>query len=336
MSTEITATPDIVLMARLVRNFAILGSACKTLFFTRVWYADNSFDFSTGGQWSNAASLRAKAENSVSVFGFLAMTALTISWYVILGIITDNNLNMKSKTVNNILHQTRDIYNRIATDFSKTREYQWAGFNKFKSYLKPGDKVLDLGCGNGRLAELFADSQIIYKGIDNSEELIKIAQEKYKDLSQVEFKVGDATNMPKQNDNYNAVFLIAVLHHIPTRELRLKVLRDIYDIVTPGGHLIMYNWNLWQWKNRKKYWPYLLNYIYKIRQGIWSIKDGFIPWKLMSGWESRYVHSFTCGELRRLLQWVGFEVEELYYEWQGEKSSLFKAANTVAVVRRRR
>lgn len=243
---------------------------------------------------------------------------------------------MKQHIVNNILHQTRDIYNRIASDFSQTRSFQWAGFNDFIKYVKPGDKVLDLGCGNGRLASLFSDAKISYLGIDNSEELIKIAREKYQNDPAVKFEVGDASNLSTVDGNFNVVFMIAVLHHIPDRKLRLQILRNIYDIMAPDGRLIVYNWNLWIWKYRKKYWPHLFNYLYKIRQGVWSLNDAFIPWKLKESWQPRYVHSFARREFSRLLKEAGFSIEEIYYEWQGQKTGFFKGANLVAIVRRRR
>ncbi|PIX02803.1 SAM-dependent methyltransferase, partial [bacterium (Candidatus Gribaldobacteria) CG_4_8_14_3_um_filter_42_11] len=41
--------------------------------------------------------------------------------------------------------------------------------------VKDGDKVLDVGCGNGRLVKAFENKKISYLGVDNSEKLIKLA-----------------------------------------------------------------------------------------------------------------------------------------------------------------
>ena len=61
---------------------------------------------------------------------------------------------MKKAKIQNILNQTHDIYNTIAPDFSITRGKWWHALDEFKNYAKEGDSILDLGCGNGRLAVL--------------------------------------------------------------------------------------------------------------------------------------------------------------------------------------
>jgi len=241
---------------------------------------------------------------------------------------------MKQEKTEKILAQTRDIYNAIAPDFSDTRGKWWQGFGGFNKYVKPGDRVLDLGCGNGRMAEIFSDSGIEYLGVDNSEELIKIAQARFTDKSWVNFTVGDVLDF-KLADKFNLVLLIAVLHHLPTRALRLKVLKNIYNSLQPGGRLVASNWNLWQVSGEKKkirYWRYLFNYREKIKRGVWSLSDALVPWKPLSGNNLRYVHSFRSGELKRLLKQAGFEIEKIGFEDQkGNKATIFTGVNSLAV-----
>jgi SAM-dependent methyltransferase len=261
---------------------------------------------------------------------------------------------MKQENTEKILTQTRDIYNAIAPDFSDTRGKWWQGFGSFNKYVQPGDRVLDLGCGNGRMAEIFADSQIKYLGVDNSEELIKIAKARFANKPWANFMVGDVLgsdwipclpagrrvkfspfNNVVKNDGYNLVLLIAVLHHIPTRTLRLQVLKNIYNSLQPGGRLVMSNWNLWQVSGKKKnfrYWSYLFNYSEKIRRGIWRLSDALVPWKPLSGENLRYVHSFKLGELKRLLKKAGFKIEKIGFEDQkGNKATIFTGVNSLAV-----
>ena len=78
-----------------------------------------------------------------------------------------------------ILDDVRQSYDKIAEDFSRTRYSIWKEFKPLGQYAKDGDKILDLGCGNGRLIELFQGKNIEYAGIDNSEKLIEIAHQKY-------------------------------------------------------------------------------------------------------------------------------------------------------------
>jgi len=77
-----------------------------------------------------------------------------------------------------LLYKTRENYDLIAEPFSGTRQFIWEDLKPLAEYVKDGDKVLDVGCGNGRLLELFQGKNADYIGVDSSEELIKIAKNK--------------------------------------------------------------------------------------------------------------------------------------------------------------
>ena len=237
---------------------------------------------------------------------------------------------MNQDKINTILQETHDIYNTIASEFSVTRGKWWHALDEFRNYAKEGDSILDLGCGNGRLAQLFENMNVSYLGVDNSEELIRIAQEKFKDKENIKFEVGDVTNIYR-NESFDLIFMLAVLHHIPTKELRLKILTDIYNLLKPGGMLVMSNWNILR---VRKYFPRFFDFKYKIVHRVWSFKDAFIPWKSIEVENQRYVHSFTKGELRRLLSKAGFKNIDIYYENKGTKTSFFKGYNLMVIARR--
>jgi ubiquinone/menaquinone biosynthesis C-methylase UbiE len=249
---------------------------------------------------------------------------------------------MNQQVQNGILQQTKKIYNAIATDFSNTRGRWWRGFGDFAQYVRPGDRVLDLGCGNGRMAEIFENSKIEYLGIDNSEELIKIARERFKDRPWIKFEVGDMLeiqNSKLKTQNFNLVLLIAALHHLPTKELREQVIKNIYNILKPGGRLVMINWNLWQvlgWKKNFRYWKYLFNWLEKISHGLWGVSDALVPWKSLSAEGKRFIHSFGKREVRRMLKQAGFEIEKLAFEIKGgEQRGILRGDNLLAVAKKK-
>ncbi len=238
---------------------------------------------------------------------------------------------MRPQDIQAILAQTHKIYNQIASDFSSTRSRSWPGFNFIQDYVKDGISVLDLGCGNGRMAELFKNYRLQYLGLDDSEQLIRLAQERYADCRHLQFQVKNILEPGLADSQYDLVLLIAVLHHIPTHELRLKVLHQIYTSLKPGSYLIVSTWNLFQLKYFTQYALSWFNVKHKLKYRAWSYQDFFVPWKMTGDVKVRYAHAFTKPELRRLLKQVGFEIKTLDYQLKGRPVSRLQGHNLIAV-----
>ena len=70
------------------------------------------------------------------------------------------------------------LYDDIAKEFSATRAYPWKELQVFIPYIKDNFKILDLGCGNGRLVKSLeqADKKLNYLGVDFSTQLIEQAK----------------------------------------------------------------------------------------------------------------------------------------------------------------
>lgn len=224
-----------------------------------------------------------------------------------------------------LLNKTREDYNRIAEEFSRTRKFVWEELKYLSKFVNDGDKVLDIGCGNGRLIEIFKDFKIDYVGIDNSEKLIELAKEHqsfdwlgvepfhfapgqcFDKLKSAEFLVADALDLPFEDTSFDKAFSIAVLHHIPSVELRLKFLSEAKRVLKPGGLLILTVWGLW-W--RPVVWWNVIRFLFlKIfRKTKLDFKDIFVPWQKTLG---RYIHCFTKSELKQLVEKAGFKVIEV-------------------------
>jgi len=199
---------------------------------------------------------------------------------------------------------------------------------------------LDLGCGNGRLYELFKDKKVEYIGVDNCRKLIDLAKKKYPD---VQFIIGDALRLPFEDNKFDLVFSIALLHHIPSQTYRLQVLKEIKRVLKPGGLLILTVWNLYQPKLLLKYkiWPMILGLRIlpqSIRQISWKnldLRDVFIPWKL-SNKEIiyRYYHAFTKLEIKRLIKQSDFKLLDCYYTHRKQKTNWLKGVNLIAIVKK--
>jgi len=201
-------------------------------------------------------------------------------------------------------------YEEIAVEFNSTRKKEvWPKMRELAAALPASANILDLGCGNGRLLEVLSN-QVKYLGIDNSEALIKLAKINY---SQREFRVGDILELDQLPEtNFTTIFCLAVLQHIPGRDLRLKALKQMSAKLAPSGQLIISVWNLWQ--NRKYRSLLFKNYWLKILgRNKLGFNDLLFPWKNSRGEEvsERYYHAFTKKELKKLARLTGFRIIEL-------------------------
>lgn len=230
---------------------------------------------------------------------------------------------MKKSKAEKIIKQMSDGYNLIANDFSESRYQVWPEMIAWQKYFKDGQKVLDIGCGNARMTQLFVDKKIEYVGCDISAELINIAKAKCQqyNFKTVDFQVVDIRQLPWLDDNFDIVLAVAVLHHLPHPDNRWRALQEMYRVLKPGGMLLMNNWYFWNAYANKKYHikkQILVNWLRGIeRQAL------LIPWKNNQGKVlfTRYYYAFHKRELGKLLEKTGFILQQNQVFSRQEKSN---------------
>ena len=105
--------------------------------------------------------------------------------------------------------------------------------------LQPGEKVFDIGCGVGFLAHELAlkvgeSGKVV--GIDQNPEMIRHAQLRCEGLPQIEFNEGDASQLPAEDQAFDAVSCTQVLLYVKDVS---KVLTEMRRILKPGGRLVI-------------------------------------------------------------------------------------------------
>ena len=265
---------------------------------------------------------------------------------------------MNKNSDQKILSDLESGYDLIAEKFSGTRAFVWRDLGFLKDLVKPGDKVLDFGCGNGRLAgfllgESGGEEKLgRYVGVDISQKLIDIAKQRYhsektefikisanakrSDRATKEESGRTSFALPLEDNYFDIVFSIAVFHHFPSKKYALEVAKELQRVLKPGGKIIITVWNLWQKQYLKYHQKSNKEWIgaeipFKCETPV--PQDPFLTLPLLRGGKkggvageiifSRYHHPFKIGEMEALFWEAGFKKIETKKGWNllyiGEK-----------------
>ena len=219
----------------------------------------------------------------------------------------------------------REFYSRFAREFSKMRSEDAYEMGRIVSGIKPGSRVLDLGCGNGRMGIRLVreDEHLRYVGIDSCEELLDIARETASteldsnDASRVTFAPMDITDSQwvdavqreSSAECFDVILLIAVLHHVPGREDRRRILWQAREVLASNGRIIVSAWQFPQSERmQKKIVPWST---VGVDDKELEPNDSLLHWR-RGGIGYRYCHWIDETELKELAQAANLSLLETF------------------------
>lgn len=204
-------------------------------------------------------------------------------------------------------------YDKFAKTFSNSRKnLAWPEIDYFIEYIsqlywEKRIKILDVGCGNGRLLKYLKQSnlQFDYMWVDSSSWMIDEAKQEFSDDS---FEVLDMINIDKLWQKFDIVFFIASFHHLETIEDRIRVLLQTKNLLNTDWQVLLTNWNLmWEGNMLRYQKSYLWNWDFSIKIGDFN----------------RYYRWFLLDELEKLFTqtWFNISKNEIF-SWKNNLISI--------------
>lgn len=149
---------------------------------------------------------------------------------------------MRAAVAAQLVALNRDFYETFAPQFAASRSAPWPGFVRLAAALpQPCRRLLDVGCGDGRLGRYLLDRGAIgaYTGIDNSAGLLALARAQ----TVGDFLLRDLAQPDAVADLglFDGIAALALLHHIPGRANRVRLLQTMGARLAPGGRLVVAN-----------------------------------------------------------------------------------------------
>ncbi len=216
---------------------------------------------------------------------------------------------MNLSTAERLLALNSDFYNHFGDQFSATRQRLQPGVKKIIETIQSDVSVLDLGCGNGHfLRELFGRGhKATLLGVDFSLPLLRDAEStlgvSFREVNLTQ--LAGICNQLLVAGRWSLVTAFATLHHIPSVEMRLDILRTVRKLMKDDGKFILSNWqflNSAKLRSRIQPWDRV-----GINESDLDEGDYLLDWR--SGGEGlRYAHQFSAAELSGLANQAGMRV----------------------------
>ena len=230
----------------------------------------------------------------------------------------------------NTIEELRECYDTHAIKFSSTRkknrpelDYIISAVEKLSEHLQRPLSVVELWCGDGRLyreiQKRIPESIKSYKGVDISDQLLKIAQENKYDTSSTEWIHDDMISYLSQQpkESIDVVISLASYQHLPDKETREQFGRHLYRTLVYEGERISIDRSWSQWMIQKHYRP-ILHSLKKSIISLWKRERNnlLIPFQDKGKTHQRLYHIHTLREIKKMIKKHQLQLTQRSYSSQ--------------------
>jgi len=179
--------------------------------------------------------------------------------------------------------------------------------------VKPGKKILEVGCGTGIYTEKLAKTDADIIAIDISPDLLAQARDKIKS-PKVSFLESDLENLPFSDENFDAVVGVSILHHVNV----IMALKEIRRVLKPGGSIVFSEPNMLNPQVAlERNIPFIRKALYNSPE-----ETAFLRWRLAklitdAGFSEisirpfDFLHPLTPKPLIKIVEYLGIIIEHI-------------------------
>jgi len=135
---------------------------------------------------------------------------------------------------------SRQYFDAVAHQWEKMRQAFFSEAVREKAIsvadVKPGKLAADIGAGTGFITEGLIQRGLRVITVDQSEAMLREMKHKFQDIDTVDYRVGEAENLPIEDKVVDYVFANMCLHHVENPPVAIK---EMARILKPSGRLVV-------------------------------------------------------------------------------------------------
>ena len=191
------------------------------------------------------------------------------------------------------LDNQKDYWNKVAGKKEFTHPLN---SGMIKQYFNKDDKILDYGCGYGRITHQLINigfTNVI--GFDTSSELIKRGKA-LKDLPI--YHIGSPQDLAVDNESLDGIILFAVLTCIPSNKGQSDLIKILHSKLKPGGIMYVSDYYLQADSKEMERYEYLNDN--KENYGVFTLNEGATFRHHTKEWINKLLGAFRIVEENRI------------------------------------
>ncbi|MYG84299.1 MAG: class I SAM-dependent methyltransferase [Gemmatimonadetes bacterium] len=135
---------------------------------------------------------------------------------------------------------SRDFFDRVARDWDEMREGYYSDDVRVGALaaaaVEAGKVAADIGAGTGLISQGLIEEGLRVIAVDQSEAILNEMKTKFAGHPAIDYRVGNAEDLPVQAETVDYAFANMCLHHV---ESPTDAIREMSRILKPGGKLVI-------------------------------------------------------------------------------------------------
>ena len=135
---------------------------------------------------------------------------------------------------------SKNYFDRVAQDWDEMRENFFSDEVRMEALstaaIQKGKIAADIGAGTGFISEGLIQAGLQVIAVDQSEAILKEMKRKFADIGTIDYRVGQAQNLPIPDATVDYAFANMCLHHV---ESPPEAIEEMVRILKPAGKLVI-------------------------------------------------------------------------------------------------